>query len=644
MTTQQTIPTVSLGQLVPSQSNVRRVNAVSGIAELADSIEAHGLIQNIVVRRADKGSKYEVVAGARRLAALRLLLKEGRGVQGEPVTKAFPVRSLTLLDDQIDTEISLAENVQRDAMHVVDEVLAYKWLVDEGKAVEDVAARFGQSPITVRKRLKLANLSPRILDVLREDGMSLEQAKALALTDDRRAQEAAWFDRQDWNRQPHGIRSALTQDHIRASDRLAVFVGLEAYEAAGGGVMRDLFADEDSIFLTDRTLLVQLATERLHVVMEELREQDWKWVDVTFEQFSFYNGDYGRVQPVARELTEAEAEQMAALEATMAALAEQMEAVAEEDPAVDELEAHYRECEASARKLGQSAMTYTSADRELAGCMIYLDHAGAIQVAYGLVTADDRAALARQRRGEAVAEVGSNAGTTAPTPVGYSATLVQELTTIRTAALRVELAARPEVALAALLFPLVSALFVPGARWDSPVEISGQRRDLACGIKEPEDCRPLREWAALMDAWAERIPGDPADLWDWLRAQPLDVLHDLLALVTAANLNAIKGPHDDGSKRLAQADALATAVELDMAAWWEPAQPFLSRLSKAEIAEAVKDVGGSEDAIKATLRGTKADAIDLAQQELHGSGWLPHVLRQVVKPAIAENPDTSAAA
>ncbi|KSV67259.1 hypothetical protein N182_34065 [Sinorhizobium sp. GL2] len=74
---------IALSRLVPSTANVRRMNTLVGVSELADSIEAHGLIHNLTVRKAKKG-KYEVVAGSRRLAALTLLAKEGRlGVDTE---------------------------------------------------------------------------------------------------------------------------------------------------------------------------------------------------------------------------------------------------------------------------------------------------------------------------------------------------------------------------------------------------------------------------------------------------------------------------------------------------------------------------------------------------------------------------------
>lgn len=136
--------------------------------------------------------------------------------------------------DDSDTEISLAENTQREAMHIVDEILAYRQLVEGGMTPENIAARFGQSVATVRQRLKLASLSPKILGELREDKIRIDQAKALAISDDHAAQDRAWFETQSWNRDPYSLRAMLTRDHVRSTDKLALFVGIEAYEAAGG--------------------------------------------------------------------------------------------------------------------------------------------------------------------------------------------------------------------------------------------------------------------------------------------------------------------------------------------------------------------------------------------------------------------------
>ncbi len=288
----------TLSQLVPSSANVRRVNSTVGVSELADSIEAVGLLHNLTVRKGKKG-KYEVVAGARRLAALRLLAKEGRLAEDAEIP-------CNVRNTDNHTELSLAENVQREAMHIVDEILAYRQLAENGMAPETIAARFGQSVITVRQRLKLANLSPKVLEVMREDEMSFEQAKALAISDSHEEQERVWFDSPSYNRDPRTLRAMLTSEHVRSTDRLARFVGLEVYEAAGGTVLRDLFNADSSTFLTDQPLLTKLAMGGLEQAVEPLKAEGWGWAQTSLDASVMYGGSFGRIYPHTRELTEDE--------------------------------------------------------------------------------------------------------------------------------------------------------------------------------------------------------------------------------------------------------------------------------------------------------------------------------------------------
>ncbi|WP_189524075.1 ParB/RepB/Spo0J family partition protein [Mesorhizobium sp. M8A.F.Ca.ET.165.01.1.1] len=630
--------TIPLGKLVPSKANVRRVNSEAGRAELAASIEAHGLIHNLVTRKAAKGAKFEVVAGGRRLGALRLLLDEGRTVQGVAVTKDYPVRAV-LREEGSDTEISLAENDQREPMHPVDEVIAYRDLVEQGMAAEDIASRFGKSVMTVRQRLKLASLSPRILDAMRAGEVTLEQAKALALSDDHAAQEAAWFEQDGWSRNPGNLRSFLTSAHVRGNDRLARFVGIEAYEGAGGGVLRDLFAEDQLTFLTDRPLLVKLASERLEAVADELRPLGWKWVEIALDTSVIHTSGFGRIHAVRRDLTEAEQAEVSALGEQYDALAEKVDAYAEGDPQIEIDEAQLRALESRIDAIQQSREAFEPADMALAGCVVGISYNGTLDVTPGLVKADDRNALAVLRDGQARGvdlgggEDGDEQGVD-NTTTGLSAALTEELTAIRTAALRVELANRPEVALAAMLHALASRVFYDyhHGRIEPAVEVTGQRRNLVPSIKEPDACRALSGWKEVLEGWGDRLPGDPADLWPWLLAQPQDVLLDLLAAVTAANVNAVVARHETSRERIANADTLAEAVGLDMRLWWSPEAAFLTRLSKADIAGVMREAGCTEEAAKAVERAPKPEGVLEAEKELDGKGWLPAALRPPLRP------------
>jgi ParB family transcriptional regulator, chromosome partitioning protein len=228
---------IPLNKLLAWEGNVRKTDLDKNIRELAVSIFAHGLLQSLVVRK-DKRGKYAVVAGRRRLLVLESLGDSGG-------MKAHTLIPCHVLDDEADgTEISLAENVQRESMHPADEFDAFKALTDKGMPPADVAARFGVTEAVVKQRLKLANVSPVLLDAYRDGEMTLQHVMAFTVTDDHDAQERAWKELPGYQkRDPDNIRKLLTEHEITAADRRVKFVTLKAYEKAGGTVRRDLFSE-----------------------------------------------------------------------------------------------------------------------------------------------------------------------------------------------------------------------------------------------------------------------------------------------------------------------------------------------------------------------------------------------------------------
>src|SRR3990167_2436956 len=181
-------------------------------------------------------------------------------------------------------EDSLAENVQRVALHPLDQFRAFKALRDKGAGEEEIAARFFVAPGVVKQRLRLAAVSEKLLDVYAEDGMTLEQLMAFTVTTDHARQEQVWEAlQQSYNKEPHLIRRQLTESAIRASDRRARFVGLDTYESAGGVVLRDLFEEDNGGWLEDVALLDRLATEKLSAAAQTIAAEGWKWIEVAVD-------------------------------------------------------------------------------------------------------------------------------------------------------------------------------------------------------------------------------------------------------------------------------------------------------------------------------------------------------------------------
>jgi hypothetical protein len=149
----------------------------------------------------------------------------------------------------------LAENEMRQAMHPADQFEAFKALIDADHGIEDIAARFGVPPTVVRQRLKLTAVSPKLMALYRKAEITLDRLMAFTVSDDHTAQEAAWFDAPHWQRSAQTIRQTLTAAHVRAHDRRARFVTVEAYVGAGGSVITDLFQSKCGSYLTDPALL-----------------------------------------------------------------------------------------------------------------------------------------------------------------------------------------------------------------------------------------------------------------------------------------------------------------------------------------------------------------------------------------------------
>ena len=294
-----------LNKLVPWKGNVRKTNTSDRIEELAADIDAHGLLNPLLIRKASRG-KFAVVAGSRRHRALSLLADCGKVAPTHPVACHFLPESADA------TEISLAENVSQAPMHPADQFEAFRDLIDAGQTPEDIATRFGITEAAVKKRLTLARVSPAVLTAYREGDLDLEQVQAFAVTDDTAAQERVLDELPYWNGTPQAIRRMLTGHEIAATDEQVRLAGLAAYEEAGGAVRRDLFSEGDEgVFILDAELLDRLAREKLDAEAESVRaEEGWKWVD-SAPQFDYAaRSQFRRLHPEPLPLSEeADAEQ-----------------------------------------------------------------------------------------------------------------------------------------------------------------------------------------------------------------------------------------------------------------------------------------------------------------------------------------------
>lgn len=623
---------IPLNKLKHSPKNARKTpHGEAAIEALAASIAAKGVLQPPVVEpELDEAGAatgfYLVTFGEGRRLALRLLARR------KAIKKTHPVRCIVDLSHD-PHEISLDENITRTGMHPADQFEAFQRLAEErGYGPEEIAARFGVTPTVVRQRLKLAAVSPKLIQAYRDEAMTLEQLMAFAVSDDHDRQEAVW-EGLGWNKGPGLIRRALTETQVPANDRRALFVGSEAYAAAGGHIVRDLFSEDEGGWFADPALLDRLVADKLAEIAGEVREREgWKWAEAV-DRFSGI--DHRRVypRPVERDADE---------QARMAALAEEYDALVEtwqhEEPPA-EIEARLAEIDAALQAFGDGE-AYDPEEVARGGVFVGLDADGQVRVERGFIRSEDEpapepepvlegdeAASSRQEQPEALEpEEEDEPGEAGLAPL--SDRLVADLTAHRTAGLRDTLAGHPDLALLALIHVLALKTFYQGYDLGSCLEIEVRSQGLrqqAPGIDEGTACRNME---ARHATWAGQLPKSPGDLWAAILMLADTDRMALMAHCVSLTVNAVRGV-ERRTRALAHADVLATALDLDMTTYWTPsAASYFERVSKSHILEAVRE-GTSVEAAERMVGLKKGPMVEVAEEALAGRGWLPGLLRTI---------------
>lgn len=604
---------VPVSKLVVHEDNVRRTDKRADIEPLAASIAAHGLLQNLSVVRAEDG-RYAVVAGSRRLAALKLLIKQGK------LARDFAA-PCTIIEPELSAEASLAENVQRVAMNAMDEMEAFARLVDDGMSVEAIAERFGASVRHVEQRLALGRLSPKIRAAYRKGDLTLDVARAFCLTDDHAVQERLFKQVSKPITHAPSIRNALSGGRAPATDRLARFVGLHAYEAAGGRVVRDLFEDEVA-FLDDGDLLQRLAADRIEEMREALAAEGWAWVEAQLHHGQIEGCASERVRPRSRQLTQEESEAIADLEAEIETLDNELESDSDNEALWTSRDA----AEARLDALRESHQSWDNAEMAHAGAVVTIDRNGEPIVTRGLIKRGDLKAVRKLRSVEtdAAADNADASFEAAPRSPSLPKSLVEGLTAARTRALRAELASRPQVALALAVLALIR-------RSAARAEVPGLAIAISpIGFDDDDRFEQARTEAsaAYADADLARLAGEPADklleLLGLFIAEAVDVTHD--------------GASPNAERTQATSDELAAVLDLEMSRYWEPSSEFWEKAPKAFTLEALSTAPAMaklterarKPKIAAFAKMKRADLARVAVRQL--KDWLPDVLITPPRP------------
>jgi ParB family chromosome partitioning protein len=639
---------IALDRLMASDANVRRIKAGVSVEELAEDIARRGLLQSLSVRPivgedGEESGKFAVSAGGRRLAALKLLVKQKRLAKNAPVP-------CIVKTEGIEEEDSLAENVMREGLHPLDQFRAFKRLHDQGVPIDEIAARFFVAPQVVRQRLKLAAASQKLLDLYVTEVLSLDQLSAFCVTDDHARQLQVWEAlARSYSKEPYMIRRMLTEGAVKTGDKRAVFVGVEAYEAAGGVVLRDLFASDQGGWLQDATLLDRLAREKLGEAAEVLRAEGWKWSEASIDfPYGHTNGLWrlpARYAPISEE-------EQARYEAALAEYNSLSEEHEGSDDLPEEVDQRLAEIEEQIAAVDERPAIHDPADMARAGIFVSIDHAGALKVERGFVRPEDEALGAPEKIADAESAntlngahggaggnpnfVTGHSPSANPPSIGEDETetspklsdrLLTELTAHRTLALREALASNPDAAFLAATHASALNAFYGGGGFESCVEIDAKSVLLGSHAPGLGDTPAARVIDEAHGHWQLRLPEKAQDLWAWLVNLDRDARASLFAHCIGLSVNALHLAHDRRPRALAHADALGEHLGLDMTAYWSPTvESYFGKVTKAQILAAVREAKGEAAALM-IVHLRKTDMATEAERLLQGAGWLPEILR-----------------
>lgn len=567
---------------------------------------------------------YLVEAGGRRLAALQLLRDQGKIAPDTPV----PV----MLFERADLARSVAENTEREPMDPLQQAQAFGRLLGEGRHVEDIATTFGVSVQYVRQRAKLAELVPEVVEAYRQKRLDLQQCAALTFgtPEQQRAIVA------DPGHLPGALqlRERLRGALIRQDDRRVKFVGLQAYQDAGGRLAEDLFASTAD--LIDGDLLDKLVEQKLAEECETQLSLGRPFAVATHSMQGYEYPVYDHPAEIDAETSE----RIDALQKRAIEIEEKLDGIeecSEEHVSLsNQLDAVYEEVEG----LQQAAQ------RPVApiGVLLKVFYNGLLQVTEVMRADDVRAWRAERQQGDREQRSDSGSGSAPPRPGREELTVkcAEEIAQARQAALALKVAAMPQLALAIVVQWLDFAIFGCLANpdrdqpmsWHNPAPLPGHVA--RCNTPRPADLAAQLREVTLPQAQDRRKPfcaertrdeqARTAIPLEWYIDQPKTALLQILADAVAHALTdpdsreqSTHGSVPPSARSTIR--ALVDACGLDLADAWKPTPAWLKSYGKAKTLQALASV---DEAFAGALANAKAGEIyEKAAQRLGEARWVP---------------------
>lgn len=230
-----TLAFIDPAKLSISRTNMRYGRKAPDVTDILPTVRRRGIIQTLLVRPAGEDGHFEIVAGARRFQAARIVAEETG--EAEPL----PCRILAEGDDAAAIEASMIENLARLDADEVTQWETFTRLVKQGRSVTDIAATFGLPDLVIARVLALGNLLPRIRTLYRDEAIDRTTIRHLTLAS--KSQQKSWLalfdDAQAYAPTGHQLKAWLFGGQSIPA-RVALF-DLDTFD---GAIVADLFGED----------------------------------------------------------------------------------------------------------------------------------------------------------------------------------------------------------------------------------------------------------------------------------------------------------------------------------------------------------------------------------------------------------------
>lgn len=550
----QTVRNIPFNKLVRSPKNVRVVDPdIAADRQLIANVQANGILQNLVVVPTETEGVYAFVAGGRRYSAVAHLVKQ------KVLPESTPLPCL-VRDADAATELSLSENVLREAMHPADQFLAFQAMIDDGLTQVEIAAHFGISIRRVRMRLRLAAVAPELIAHYRAGSLTLDDMMAFTVSQDRDKQVEC-YEALNGRVSAWSVRRYLTEEAARSDEAIAKFVTVKDYKRAGGAISTDLF--QEATYLLNTDLLIELANKRLEAEAVSIHAEGWKWVE-TNQDGPYKVSGFHRIEAKPMNVPEELEQQLEDVSVKLEQL-EQHDADEWDDETEAQcaaLDTEYERLEAEKDRFCAFAIE----EKGRAGAIVTFDPDGDVRVIRGLVKAEDRKAETTQDSDVAATETGG----------AVSGALRRDLDLYRQQVMQAALIEHPKVANDLLIFTVCSQFVDNLPRWESKamaVSCELTRYAEGKGFEETDASKALQQAKDRLNTeWASELTA--AKRYAAFCALPPKSKAALVAFATAQSLTA--APASDHE---AATSGAVKQLGLKVAAQWRPtAENYFKRL------------------------------------------------------------------